>query len=143
MKNTLHFQLLAAHTLFQKNFLKRIKKIYPDLSPGQPKVIDYLVYHGSACQREIAEECLLEPPTLTLILEKMETGDLVTREKRPDNRKNSIVSLTEKGREIGQTLQRVFAELEDDFCRDLGEEDRTDLSRLLKTAACRGRELLS
>ena len=44
MNKTLHFQLLAAHTYFQRVFLKRLQDIYQDILPGQPKVIDFLMY---------------------------------------------------------------------------------------------------
>lgn len=44
MNTTLHFQLLAANTYFQRVFLKRLQDIYQDILPGQPKVIDFLMY---------------------------------------------------------------------------------------------------
>ncbi len=142
MEDTIHYQLLASHTLFRKIFLKRIKAIYPDLLPGQPKVIDFLIHCGSACQREIAEACLLEPPTLIPILEKMEKAGLIRREKRPDNRKNSIVTLSEKGTEIGETASRLFAELENEFCGELSEEERKVFSAALKKFCDYGKEVL-
>ena len=94
MIDTLHFQFLAVHTLFQRIFLRNLRKHYPELLPGQPKVIDFLLTVESAYQKEIADACLMEPATLCLILEKMEYSGLVKREKLPDNRKNIVVSLT-------------------------------------------------
>ena len=41
MDNTLHFQLLTAHTDFQRVFLKRLQAIFPDILPGQPEVIGF------------------------------------------------------------------------------------------------------
>ena len=142
MEDTIHYQLLASHLLFRKIFLKRIKTIYPELLPGQPKVIDFLIHRGSACQREIAEACLLEPPTLIPILEKMEKAGLIKREKRPENRKNSIVTLSEKGVEIGKTACRVFAELENEFCGALSKEEREVFSAALKKFCDYGKGLL-
>ena len=119
MIHTLHFQLLAAHTLFQRTFLKYIRRVYPDLLPGQPKVIDFLMRTPSACQREIADACLLEPPTLSLILRRMERAGLVIREKTPDNRKSSAVRLTSKGKQIGEKVLELFEETEQRLCRGL------------------------
>ncbi len=141
MINTLHFQLLAAHTLFQKNFLKRFKKLYPGLLPGQPKVIDFLIRKGSAHQREIADACLLKPSTLSLILNKMEAAGLILREKRTGNRKNRIVSLSEKGCEIGNKAIVMFRELEDEFCLDMSAEERQVLAGALRKIYKHGIEL--
>ena len=55
MEHTLHYHLLAAHTLFQKLFLYRVNREYPDLLPGQPKVMDFLMSRPRSFQREIAE----------------------------------------------------------------------------------------
>ena len=136
MIHTLHFQLLAAHTLFQRTFLKHIHRVYPDLLPGQPKVIDFLMRTPSACQREIADACLLEPPTLSLILRKMERAGLVIRKKTPDNRKNSAVRLTAKGKRIGKKILELFEETEQRLCRGLHENERETLSGAL-LAICR------
>ena len=100
--------------------------------PGQPKVIDFLLTVESAYQKEIADACLMEPATLCLILEKMEYSGLVKREKLPDNRKNIVVSLTAKGREIGAFASTIFAATEEQVCRGLNQSERHELLRLLK-----------
>ena len=141
MIRTLHFQLLAAHTMFQRTFLRNIRKIHPDLLPGQPKVLDYLMEKESACQREIADACLLEPSTLCLILEKMEAAGLILRGKLPDNRKNSIVALSVKGRRVGMAVKSVFIETENRLCRGLGREERLAFSNALRTISENAREV--
>lgn len=132
MIDTLHFQFLAVHTLFLRIFLRNLRKHYPELLPGQPKVIDFLLTVESAYQKEIADACLMEPATLCLILEKMEYSGLVKREKLPDNRKNIVVSLTAKGREIGTFASKIFAATEDQVCHGLDQSERHELLRLLK-----------
>lgn len=75
MEDSLHYMLLSAQTLFQKSFLLRLAQEIPELLPGQPKVIDYLMSHPASFQREIAEGCLIEPATLCPILEKWNAPD--------------------------------------------------------------------
>lgn len=133
MTNTLHYQLLAGHTLFQRTFLRNIRRSHPELLPGQPKVIDFLMYTDHAYQREIADACLLEPSTLSLILEKMENAGLVHREKQPDNKKNSVVRLSKHGRAIGNDILCVFRETEEQLCRGMAPGDLETLSRALQT----------
>ena len=141
MNRTLHFQLLAVHTYFQRVFLKRLQIIYPDILPGQPKVIDFLMYQGKAYQKEIADGCLIEPPTLSLILEKMERVGLISRQKSIFNNKNIVVQLTEKGESVGRKAQEIFLETEKDFCKNLSQKESEMLPSLLQKICDSGKEL--
>lgn len=141
MKNTLHFQLLAAHTYFQSVFLKRLQTLYPEILPGQPKVIDFLMYHKNAYQKEIAAGCLIEPPTLSLILKKMEQSGLIRRSKNDANNKNIVVELTEKGENIGRMAQKIFLETEKDFCKTLSSEELKSLPIVLQKICTSGKDL--
>lgn len=141
MNTTLHFQLLAANTYFQRVFLKRLQDIYQDILPGQPKVIDFLMYQKHAYQKEIADACLIEPPTLSLILEKMERVGLISRQKSIFNNKNIVVQLTEKGESIGRKAQEIFLETEKDFCKNLSQEESEMLPSLLQKICDSGKEL--
>ena len=141
MNKTLHFQLLAAHTYFQRVFLKRLQDIYQDILPGQPKVIDFLMYQKHAYQKEIADACLIEPPTLSLILEKMERVGLIFRQKSLSNNKNIVVQLTEKGESVGRKAQEIFLETEKDFCKNLSQEESEMLPSLLQKICDSGKEL--
>lgn len=141
MNTTLHFQLLAANTYFQRVFLKRLQDIYQDILPGQPKVIDFLMYQKHAYQKEIADACLIEPPTLSLILEKMERVGLISRQKSIFNNKNIVVQLTEKGESVGRKAQEIFLETEKDFCKNLSQEESEMLPSLLQKICDSGKEL--
>lgn len=133
MEHSLHYNLMAAHTLFQKRFLSRLLKEYPELLPGQPKVIDFLMSHPASFQREIADGCLIDPATLSPILGKMEKAGLIRRDKSGGNRKNSIVSLTARGGEIGHRMQELFRETEEIACGGVPEQERDCLLRCLQT----------
>ena len=141
MNKSLHFQLLAAHTYFQRVFLKRLQAISPDILPGQPKVIDFLMYQEKAYQKEIADGCLIEPPTLSLILEKMERAELICRQKNLSNNKNVVVTLSEKGKTIGRTAQEIFLETEKDFCRTLSADESAMLPIILQKICASGKDL--
>lgn len=143
MEQTLHYGLLAAHTLFQKAFLLRLSREYPELLPGQPKVIDYLMVHDKSFQREIADGCLIEPATLCPILEKMERAGFLRRDKADGNKKNSVVSLTAKGRETGIRLQELFVEVETAMCAGISPLDEAVLKNCLSKIGGNGRELLA
>ena len=132
MEKSLHYNLMAAHTLFQKRFLLCVKQEYPALLPGQPKVIDYLLSHPSSFQREIADGCFIEPATLSPILNKMGEAGLIQRNKNSRNKKTSIVSLTDKGRKIGCKLRELFLDVEKKVCEELSEKELEILLQCLQ-----------
>ena len=43
MEESLHYLLMTDYLMFQKAFLASVKET--DLTPGQPKILDYLLYH--------------------------------------------------------------------------------------------------
>ena len=92
----------SLHHLWMKTCL-RMKRLVSaqaaplGLSPGQPKIPEFLAQHGEHEQKGIADYCEIEPATVGSILLRMETAGLVTRRNRPDNRRSLYVSLTPKG----------------------------------------------
>lgn len=100
----------SLHHLWMKTCL-RMKRLVSaqaaplGLSPGQPKIPEFLAQHGEHEQKGIADCCEIEPATVGSILLRMETAGLVTRRNRPDNRRSLYVSLTPTGRKMAQTCR--------------------------------------
>ena len=81
MKESLHYLLMSDHLMVQKALLNRIKDT--GLTSGQPKILDYLMHHDGAIQKEIAVFCHIEPASLTVILNGMENKGYITRQRQP------------------------------------------------------------
>ena len=78
----------------------------------------------------IKEDLIL--PFIDLKTEYYDLG-LVNRDKTDDNRKNSIVFLTARGKEVGRRLRELFLETEQMVCSNLsGEKINTLLESLLQ-----------
>lgn len=71
MQETLHYLLMADHLMVQKALIASVKDT--GLTPGQPKILDYLLHHDGAIQKDIAIFCHIEPASLTVILNGMES----------------------------------------------------------------------
>lgn len=110
MNKSLHYLLMADHLIFNKNLLLRIKN--SELTPGQPKVLDYLIYHDGAVQKDIAESCHIEPATITSVLAGMEKSGLIMRKNPNGNRRSLYVYLTEKGKLLAEQTEKYFEEIE-------------------------------
>lgn len=108
----LHRLLAKVHRLQHKCSSTELARF--GITPGQPRILNYLSAHNGCIQREFSENCDLEPATVTNILVIMEKSGLVQRTSDPGNRRVQHVFLTEKGSQTQQQVQAVFSSLEDD-----------------------------
>lgn len=129
MNKSLHYLLMADHLIFNKNLLLRIKN--SELTPGQPKVLDYLIYHDGVVQKDIAESCHIEPATITSVLAGMEKSGLIMRKNSNGNRRSLYVYLTEKGKLLAEQTEKYFEEIERKALNGFDENEIDTLISLL------------
>lgn len=129
MKESLHYLLMANHLLFQKSLLAEIKDI--NLTPGQPKILDYLLFHDCAVQKEIAEACHIEPATITSVLLGMENKGLIVRKNINGNRRSLYVCLTNKGKLLAKQVELEFGIIEKKALLGFGDEEKEMLTAFL------------
>lgn len=124
MDLSFHYLIMAQQSLFQKELLVKLKGL--GLTIGQPKILDYLLTHDGAEQKEIARGCHIEPGTLTTLLNRMETGGLVERRMLNGNRRSLYVFMTDKGIEQAEAVAEAFRELEEKAFRGLSDDERRE-----------------
>lgn len=98
MQETLHYLLMADHLMVQKALIASVKDT--GLTPGQPKILDYLLHHDGAIQKDIAIFCHIEPASLTVILNGMESKGYIERKTVGNDRRSLHVYLTETGKSM-------------------------------------------
>ena len=125
----LHYLLMKSHALFSRRVQSEINKI--GLSPGQPKVLDFLLQCGEADQKTIAAYCEIEQTTVGSILLRMENAGLVLRRQKDGNRRSLYVSLTEAGKEKAEKLMGIFRNIEADATTSLSVQEMETLRGLL------------
>lgn len=126
---SLHYLLMRAHTSLNRQILSRAAGI--GLTPGQPKVLDYLIDHEGSDQKTIAACCEIEPATVGSILLGMEEAGLVLRTQRPGNRRSLFVSLTPQGREKARQMAEIFWQVDDRALQSLTPQEGEALLTLL------------
>ena len=129
MNESLHHLLMTDHLLFQKALLAGIRET--GLTLGQPKVLDYLLTHDGAIQREIAEACHIEPATITSLLAGMEKKGLIVRQNQPGNRRSLFVYLTENGKKMAMEVDRAFQCIEKQALTGFDQEEAAALADFL------------
>ena len=134
MEESLHYLLMTDHLLFQKAFLASVKET--DLTPGQPKILEYLLYHDGTVQKEIASACHIEPATMTSVLFGMEKKGFILRKNLNGNRRSIYIYLTDKGRSLAKQVESTFRIMEEkallDFSKDEKEMFTAFLMRMSK-----------
>lgn len=128
--HSLHYSLMKAHTMLNRRILCRAQSI--GLTPGQPKILEYLSANDGADQKTIAAHCEIEQATVGSILLRMEQAALVERRQMPGNRRSLFVFLTDKGKNAARTMEEIFAESEQAACHNLTDGETAQLERLLE-----------
>ena len=129
MQETLHYLLMSNHLMVQKALVSSVKDT--GLTPGQPKVLDYLLHHDGAIQKEIAIFCHIEPASLSTILNGMENKGYIERKNTDNNRRPLHVYLTETGKKYANRLNLEFTKIESEALKGFSESEVQQLQDLL------------
>ena len=127
---SLHYLLMRSHSLLNRRILEEAAEL--GLSPGQPKVLEYLRLHGTQNQRSIADYCRIEPATVGSILTRMEEAGLVERRQKPGDRRALYVSLTAAGESAAGAVAQLFDRADRQASSLLTQAETEHLTALLE-----------
>jgi len=102
-----------------------------DAHPAQAICLRRLSAEDGLAQKELADEMLLTPPTVSRMLKTMEQSGVI--ERRPDagDQRVTRVYLTAKGRRLADDLRGVTSRYVAETFGRLPDEDLRELARLL------------
>lgn len=129
VNQTLHRLLLRAQSAMNREILARASAL--GLSPGQPKVLEFLLHNGETNQKAIADYCEIEPATVGTILTRMERDGLIDRARHEGNRRSLYVTLTPRGQEVAQAMDLAFRQADEAAAASLTGEQRELLCAML------------
>lgn len=125
----IHHQLLVAFSHSNRAMLNRLRPT--GLKPGQPKVLEYVVFNEGCTQRDIACACVMDKSTVTSVLSRMEEDGLVERRAKAGDRRVVAVFLTEAGRASASEVLACRNVVDEVAWRGLSTAERRQLSQLL------------
>lgn len=102
-----------------------------DVQLGHWTFLRILWEHDGMTQRELSDEAGFMEPTTLIALRSMESLGYVTRERRPDNRKNLYVFLTPKGKRLKKVLVPLAEEVNAVALNGVSDGDVTAARRAL------------
>ncbi len=99
--------------------------------PGARLVLSFLAYADGVTQRYLVDVTHLRPPTVSVILGKMENEGMVKCRRSEDDRRKTLVYITERGREINREGIEKIKATDALALRTLSEEEQETLMCLL------------
>lgn len=96
------------------------------------RVLEVLDRGGAIPMGELAVQALVEPPTLTKIIDRMVSDSLVFRAPDPNDRRRVLILLAPAGKVLCKRLKRVSREQEERLIRQLPRDKANELRSLLR-----------
>ena len=112
----------------------RLKKT-AGVTTAQAAVLFLLARRGERRMSDIGETLSLNPPAVTGLVNRMEALGLVVKTASRTDKRSAVVSLTEKGRAMGDAADHVLRDLNLALEARLGTEDSNMLHRVLTRLA--------
>ena len=99
--------------------------------PGARFVLGFLAANDGVTQRKIVEATHLRPPTVSVIISKMQDEGMVSIEQNPLDKRQTIILLTERGREVDAEVVSKIKETDTLALEGLDADEIETLMRLL------------
>lgn len=102
------------------------------LHPGQIPIIMLLAEHEDMSQKDIAEELHVKPPTVNVMVQRMEKAGIIGRRHDPDDQRVIRVFLTEKGRQMKRCAARQVEKNEEYVLKGFTEAEKCLFRRFME-----------
>lgn len=112
-----------------------------NLTLSQVRVLRFLTCVGGSCsQKEIEDYLQVSHPTVVGIVSRMEQSGFLQTDVCSKDKRNKIVTMTDKGNNMSLDLRRYMEQYEQDVLRGLTDDDKVRLAELLDKIACNLRD---
>jgi DNA-binding MarR family transcriptional regulator len=131
--------LNRAHHAIGESFEHQLK--LHGISATEWRVLAALDERDGVPMTELAEQVLFKQPTLTKAVDRMQRAQLVQRRTPNEDRRRTLVHLTERGRRIAHPLAMRARQHEQMLTRALGDSESRELRAALLRFIARVHEL--
>lgn len=98
--------------------------------PGQIPLLSSLHQQNGLSQRELVERMMVKPPTVAVMIRRMEGAGLVERRSDEHDQRVSRIFLTRKGEEVFSRVNSLIHELDERMFEDISPEEQLLMRRL-------------
>lgn len=100
--------------------------------PGQVPFIMFLADHEDVSQKEIAAELQVKPPTVNVMVQRMEKSGIIGRRHDPDDQRVTRIFLTDKGLEMKELIARQVIKNEAHMMKGFTEVEKCLFRRFME-----------
>lgn len=129
----------AAEVFFELRRIARIISLDSHKVEGQYQVtgpqlivLRQILYGNASIPSDLARRVYLSQATVTGILDRLEAGGLIVRERKVSDRRQVAISLTERGRNLAVTLCPPLLERLSEEFETLSQAEQVDMAQALK-----------
>ena len=97
--------------LFSQFLVRRLAERGLSLAPSHGDILTQLFRHGEMCMRELSHAIGRDPSTVTALTKKLVAQGLVVTHRATDDRRQTTVALTERGRALEPAFRTISEEL--------------------------------
>ena len=102
-----------------------------DISPSHSRALAVLTRHGAMRLRDLSEHLHIAARSTTEVVDALQARGLVRRQPDPDDRRATVVQLSEEGVRVGAAIRSARDTDAAGFFGALSSTDRTQLARIL------------
>lgn len=112
----------------------RMRKVFDEigLHTAQAHVLRVLATREGVNQRDLADQMMIAPPTMSGIVSRMLKAGLVERRDDPGDKRAVRIYLTDSGRNTCEKVERAIAAVETDLIGGLSATQLRNTHRLLR-----------
>lgn len=104
-----------------------------DITPSHARALRVLTRQGEIRLSELSDHLHIAPRTATEVVDALQERGFVQRQADPDDRRATLVSLTDEGNRVSDAIRSTRAAEAERFFGTLSAADRAHLGRILRT----------
>lgn len=132
-KDNLLFLFFKVQKLLFAKSSEILEKI--NIYPGQPPLLLVLHHSSGVTQKELAKKLNVTPPTIAVMLRRLEKYDLIEKKLDEKDRRVYRVYLSKKGKMMIGKLHEIMEELEKIVFNGFDEKEKETLKKFLDKMA--------
>lgn len=119
--------------VIQSYFKKQLKKNDLGITVEMLEVLMVLSHKSQINQQQIADRVRKNKANLTPIIDKLSVKNLVQRQEDTTDRRNKLISLTDKGQKLCSKYTQLFEEFYTHFLKEVDISNLNKTINILKT----------
>ena len=121
--------LYDTHLAFRKTVTYQLYKY--GLKPGNQRILFYISNHPGCLQRDIADNCDVDPSTLSTVLSNMESKGYIERRRLKNNKRANAIYITEEGQRLSDMATEFLLATSDIALKGFSDKEAEELSSYL------------